>query len=112
MNAPQRSMTYCLPPIIVHGLPRRASTAFVSSWISCIGTCTERLISDGSRPTSSQCFCTMPQCRFKSSGPQMAFMMSPYLASVRSVRFGPVPPTISGILRVTPFGANGACFSW
>ena len=86
-------------------------SASFSSRTMRMGTCTERLISAGSRPTSSQCFCTTPQWRFKSSGPQMAFMMSPYLASVRNVRLGPVPPTITGILRCTPFGANGACLS-
>ena len=56
-----------------------------------------RSMAAGSRPTASQCPSRIPFRRRKDSGSSWsAFQMSPYSATIRSVRFSPLPPIAIG----------------
>ena len=57
---------------------------------------TERSMVAGSRPTAAQCSRRMPSLWASVSGVPKAFQMSAYWATIRSVFFSPLPPTMIG----------------
>ena len=74
------------------GMRAMSASASRTSFTSSTGAMTVRMIVDGSRPTASQWACSTSFLCFSSSSEPHQLEMSPNRATIRSVRFSPLPP--------------------
>ena len=95
------------------GTPSSAAAAFLRSASSCVAPMSTpamrvRVISDGSRPTSSQWRSSTPsRCLTRSTSPNR-LQPSPYWATKRSVLRSPLPPMRIGMSPRSGFGLLSA----